>query len=118
MTVRSPAHARKLKFAQRNQARWRMQDMARKIFGLIFSENQQSSPRPASIEEGRSRTSRTWRRDAVDADVPTDERRRRGRRSRVVPTPRRWRQVLRRLQKACREAMVANKHWLTKESAE
>jgi hypothetical protein len=34
-------HARKSKFAQRNQARWRIQDMARKIFGLIFSENQQ-----------------------------------------------------------------------------
>jgi hypothetical protein len=32
--------------------------------------------------------------------VLTDERRRRGRRSRVVPTPRRWRQVLRRLQRS------------------
>jgi hypothetical protein len=39
-------------------------------------------------------------RDAVDVAVLTDERRRRGRRSRVVPTPRRWRQVLRRLQRS------------------
>jgi len=41
----------------------------------------------------------------------------RGRRNRVVPTPRRWRQVSRRLQRPCCGAMVANKHWLTKESA-
>jgi hypothetical protein len=54
---------------------------------------------PAPIEEGRSRTSRTRGGDAVDADALTDERRNRGRRSRVVPTPRRWRQVLPRLQR-------------------
>ena len=42
---------------------------------------------------GVSRTSRTLRWDAVDAWCATDDRARGGRRSRVVPTPRRWRQV-------------------------
>jgi len=52
----------------------------------------------------------------VAADVLTDERRGCGRRNRVVPTPRRWRQV-RAKPKGFAEAMVAIKHWLTKESA-
>ena len=34
-----------------------------------------------------------WERDAVDANGALDETRQRGRRSRVVLTPRRWRQV-------------------------
>ena len=34
-----------------------------------------------------------WERDAMDAMAPQDERRQGGRRSRVVLTPRRWRQV-------------------------
>ena len=42
---------------------------------------------------GVSRSSRTLERDAVDAGGAFDERRGRGRRSRVVLTPRRWRQV-------------------------
>ena len=42
---------------------------------------------------GVSRTLRTLRWDAVDAWCATDDRARGGRRSRVVPTPRRWRQV-------------------------
>jgi len=39
---------------------------------------------PASLARGVSRSSRHARRVVVDADVPTDERRERGRRSRVV----------------------------------
>src|SRR5665647_1784065 len=42
---------------------------------------------------GGSRSSRTLRWDAVDAWLAADERKRRGRRSRVVLAPRRWRQV-------------------------
>ena len=42
-------------------------------------------------KRGGSRSSRTLRRDAVDALVSRDERRQRGRRSRVVLAPRRWR---------------------------
>jgi hypothetical protein len=42
---------------------------------------------------GGSRSSRTLRWDAVDAERARDERARGGRRSRVVLTPRRWRQV-------------------------
>jgi hypothetical protein len=38
-------------------------------------------------------------RNAVDVKVLSDVRHRRGRRNRVVPTPRRWRQVSRRLQR-------------------
>ena len=41
-------------------------------------------------------TNAAW--DAVDANVPTDERHNCGRRSRVVLTPRRWRQALASLQ--------------------
>src|ERR1700730_3874964 len=41
-------------------------------------------------KRGGSRSSRTLRRDAVDALVARDERRQRGRRSRVVLAPRRW----------------------------
>ena len=44
--------------------------------------------------EGRCATSRNAGRDAVDAEGANDDGARRGRRSRVVLTPRRWRQVL------------------------
>src|SRR4029078_11252840 len=45
-----------------------------------------------SRPEGRSRSSRTWDGDAVDGKGATDERGRRVRQRRVVPTPRCWRQ--------------------------
>jgi len=44
--------------------------------------------------EGRTRRHERWVRDAMDAVATQDERRWRGRRSRVVLAPRRWRQVL------------------------
>src|SRR5579863_419910 len=69
----------------------------------IFSENQKfrfsqgsnqniSSAVPPRMR-GVSRSSRTLGRDAVDASCAFDERAVRGGRSRVVLTPRRWRQV-------------------------
>ena len=45
-----------------------------------------------SRPEGRSRSSRTWDGDAVDAEAATDERGRRVRQRRVVLTSRCWRQ--------------------------
>src|SRR5277367_3448595 len=45
------------------------------------------------LARGAYASSRTLRRDAVDAAVSQDERHQRGRLSRVVLTPRRWRQV-------------------------
>jgi len=48
--------------------------------------------RPAP-PEGRSRSSRTWERDAVDADAPLTNGVFRGRQKRVVLTPHGWRQV-------------------------
>jgi hypothetical protein len=72
-----------------------VQPSLRKYFafavGQIIST---SSPRPASIR-GAYASSRTLVRDAVDAVATQDERRWCGRRSRVVLTPRRWRQVSR-----------------------
>src|SRR4029077_18970571 len=44
--------------------------------------------------EGRTRRHERWVRDAMDAAAAQDERSYCGRRSRVVLTPRRWRQVL------------------------
>src|SRR6187397_459825 len=45
-----------------------------------------------SRPEGRSRSSRTWDGDAMDAKAATDERGLSVRQRRVVPTPRCWRQ--------------------------
>ena len=53
-------------------------------------------------QEGRSRTSRTRGGMRWTWMCLTDERRKRGRRSRVVPTPRRWRQVSRIFQRCAR----------------
>jgi hypothetical protein len=53
------------------------------------------SPPVSPDERGGSRSSRNARWDAVDAEAATDERGFGGRRSRVVLTPRRWRQVAR-----------------------
>jgi hypothetical protein len=57
---------------------------------------------PPRLKRGDRERHERGVRDAVDVDVLTDERRRRGRRSRVVPTPRRWRQVSRMLQRSAR----------------
>jgi len=48
---------------------------------------------PSRPDEGRTRRHGRWVRDAVDAAVRETKRADRGRRSRVVLTPRRWRQV-------------------------
>jgi hypothetical protein len=48
-----------------------------------------------SQERGVAQRHQRWERDAVDAGGASDEGAERGRRSRVVLTPRRWRQVLR-----------------------
>jgi hypothetical protein len=48
---------------------------------------------PSRPTKGRSRSSRNAGRDAMDAWAPLTNGPRRGRRSRVVPTPRRWRQI-------------------------
>ena len=48
---------------------------------------------PSRLSEGRFAIVTDVRRDAVDADGASDEGARGGRRSRVVLTPRRWRQV-------------------------
>ena len=53
----------------------------------------QARPVPCP-HEGRTRRHERWVRDAMDADGAKDEGTFCGRRSRVVPTPRRWRQVL------------------------
>jgi hypothetical protein len=70
-----------------------------KYFRFTETQTMLCSLHPAPTEEGRSRTSRTRGGDAVAADALTDERSKRGRRNRVVPTPRRWRQVSRTLQR-------------------
>jgi hypothetical protein len=57
---------------------------------------------PPRLKRGDRERHERGARDAMDADALTDERRRRGRRSRVVPTPRRWRQVSRLLQRPAR----------------
>ncbi len=59
---------------------------------LIFSKSLYI-PRRLVPQRGGSRSSRNAGRDAVDADALQDGQRRRGRRSRVVPTPRRWCQI-------------------------
>ncbi len=64
-----------------------------KIFRLTRRANQRHSFARLTRERGGSRSSRTLRWDAVDADGAKDERAIRGRRSRVVLTPRCWRQV-------------------------
>jgi hypothetical protein len=60
---------------------------------LISSPNQHYTPRRPVPARGalRDRHGR-WARDAMDVAARADERRYRGRRSRVVLTPRRWRQ--------------------------
>ena len=61
---------------------------------FCFSETQISSiSLPSRPTEGRCATSRNAERDAVDADSAVDDGAKSGRRSRVVLTPRRWRQV-------------------------
>jgi len=73
---------------------------------LVFSRPKSSAyPCHPASSEGRFAIVTDVRWDAVDARRREDERRQRGRRSRVVLTPRRWRQV----GGAIRLATVANK---------
>src|SRR5256885_2549387 len=66
-----------------------------KIFGFRRRANQIYHSRRPAPNEGRCATSRNVEQDAVDADVLADEQHGSGRRSRVVLTPRCWRQVAR-----------------------
>ena len=59
---------------------------------------------PSRPTEGRIAIVTDAGRDAVDANAPYDVRRRRGRRSRVVPTPRRWCQI---------GGAICRRRWLT-----
>jgi len=83
-----------------------MSSLRRKNVPLPFFVKTWFSPRIPLHPRGalRDRHER-WRRDAVDASCAKDERARCGRRSRVVPIPRRWDQALRDE----REATVAKK---------
>jgi hypothetical protein len=90
------ASARTAEFVQTIQSDLPCPALVAKIFLFSSDPNHRHiSGRPASFRgafrdrHGRGR----W--DAVDAEGAFDERRSRGRRSRVVLTPRRWRQVLR-----------------------
>ncbi len=65
-----------------------------KIFRFRRRANQWFLSARLTQEEGRCATSRNARWDAVDATATTDERGFGGRRSRVVLTPRCWRQVV------------------------
>jgi hypothetical protein len=74
---------------------WVVQSPSAKIFRLTRRANQWLNFRRPVPSEGRFANVTDVRRDAVDAMATQDGRRRRGRRSRVVLTPRRWRQVSR-----------------------
>src|SRR3984893_1569061 len=65
-----------------------------KIFRFRRRANQWFDSARLTQMRGGSRSSRTLRWDAVDAGAAADERGSSGRRSRVVLTPRRWRQAL------------------------
>jgi hypothetical protein len=88
--------------APKNQFRPRFQvddlcpDLAQKIFRFVFTPNQWLHLAIPPRARGVSRSSRTWRRAAVAASdrsilLNADERSPRGRPSRVVLAPRRWR---------------------------
>jgi hypothetical protein len=67
-----------------------------KIFHFPRRANHLYTLAPSRPTQGRLAIVTDAGRDAVDAGALSDERRGRGRRSRVVLTPRRWRQVLRK----------------------
>jgi hypothetical protein len=67
-----------------------MSSPAVKIFCFRFSESCDWIPPSRAHQEGRTRRHERGARDAMDVLVSRDERRRHGRRSRVVLTPRRW----------------------------
>src|ERR1700688_1593161 len=71
---------------------WAVQSPLQKYFCFPESKSR-LYPSPSRPTEGRCATSRNAGRDAVDAGSAGDERRESGRQSRVVLTPRRWRQV-------------------------
>ena len=73
---------------------WAVQSSIAEIFRFPAILDRWLAPlRPASIRGALRDRHERWVRDAMDALAKQDGRRRRGRRSRVVLTPRRWRQV-------------------------
>ena len=68
-----------------------VQSPSAKIFRFSLPPNHIHNSRHPVPQRGVSRSSRTLVRDAMDARAAQDERRSRGRRSRVVLAPRRWR---------------------------
>jgi hypothetical protein len=72
-----------------------VQSLLKNIPNFRISESDLYSEPSRTHKRGVSRSSRTLARDAMDAGALQDELRSRGRRSRVVLTPRRWRQVSR-----------------------
>ncbi len=89
------AFAPKREFSVRVQADAICPVLRAKIFRFAFSPNHlHKRRRPAPFKEGRlANRHERWVWDAVDAIGTSDECADRGRRSRVVLTPRRWRQV-------------------------
>ena len=75
------------------RSRFRVQSSSKKYFASRFGRNSNRADGSRLDQRGVSRSSRTLERDAMDASCAFDERAARGRRSRVVLTPRRWRQV-------------------------
>jgi hypothetical protein len=71
-------------------------DGSEKIFTFCLRPKSNHNSAIPARTRGASRSSRTLDRDAMDVATPKDERRFRGRRSRVVLTPRRRRQVSRK----------------------
>src|SRR6266446_3189257 len=82
--TRSPA--RKSKFPQSFQRDFSCPVLREKIFCFLITPNQWLHLAIPPHRRGVSRSSRTWRRDAVDASAAADDWRARGRPSRVVLT--------------------------------
>ena len=85
--------ARQFEFCKPHQHGYPVQALCPKINRFRFSEIHVFLVSFRAGVRGVSRSSRNVERNAVDADVPVDERHRGGRRSCVVLSPRRWRQV-------------------------
>src|ERR1700724_1644618 len=84
-------------FARRAFLRNRCPALLRKIFRFPRRANHLYKLAPSRLDQrGVGHRHERWVRDAMDAVAAQDERRCCGRRSRVVLTPRRWRQVSRR----------------------
>jgi hypothetical protein len=89
----SLALARKIEFIEAIHSDSTSPVLFEKIFRFAADPNHFHIPRRPVPQRGVSRSSRTLERDAVDAGGASDEGTSCGRRSRMVLTPRRWRQV-------------------------